>query len=265
MAEIAPVEVDVDVTVRGARERTYPVIEIFGPTIQGEGPDAGLTCSFIRVGGCDYRCSWCDSMYAVDPAEVKAHAEKLTAAEIVDRLPVAPMVVISGGNPALLELGPLVARIQDAGMRVSVETQGSRWKPWLAMVDQLVVSPKPPSSDMVSEEHEAETAGFFAALARQDGATAAIKIVVGSATDYGWAKRFIGLGWPVYLSALTPQPSWSFEPSNEQIEDAEQSAIRMLRDNYAWLCNTVAQDPEMADVRVLPQLHVVAWGLARGV
>jgi 7-carboxy-7-deazaguanine synthase len=36
--------------------RTYPVIEIFGPTIQGEGAEAGLATHFLRVGGCDYRC-----------------------------------------------------------------------------------------------------------------------------------------------------------------------------------------------------------------
>ena len=56
------------------RARGYPVIEIFGPTIQGEGSEAGLATHFIRVGGCDYRCSWCDTMYAVDPAAVRANA-----------------------------------------------------------------------------------------------------------------------------------------------------------------------------------------------
>ena len=53
---------------------TFPVIEIFGPTIQGEGAEAGLPTHFVRLGGCDYRCSWCDTMYAVDPATVRANA-----------------------------------------------------------------------------------------------------------------------------------------------------------------------------------------------
>ena len=62
------------------------MIEVFGPTIQGEGAEAGLPCNFVRLGGCDFRCSWCDTMYAVDPAEVRANAERMTAEQIVDRL-----------------------------------------------------------------------------------------------------------------------------------------------------------------------------------
>src|SRR3954470_4973626 len=84
---------------------TFPVVEVFGPTVQGEGPDAGIPAYFVRFGGCDWRCTWCDSMHAVDPAEVRAHAERLTATEIVDRLRALPpgpgLTVLSGGNPAL--------------------------------------------------------------------------------------------------------------------------------------------------------------------
>ena len=60
------------------RVRTHPVIEVFGPTIQGEGAEAGLPTHFVRFGGCDYRCSWCDTMYAVDPAVLWATAERLS-------------------------------------------------------------------------------------------------------------------------------------------------------------------------------------------
>ena len=48
-------------------EQTYLVQSIFGPTIQGEGPLMGTKTNFIRLAGCDYRCTWCDSMVAVDP------------------------------------------------------------------------------------------------------------------------------------------------------------------------------------------------------
>lgn len=54
--------------------KTLPVIEIFGPTVQGEGAEAGVPTHFLRLGGCDYRCAWCDTMYAVDPATVRASA-----------------------------------------------------------------------------------------------------------------------------------------------------------------------------------------------
>ena len=43
------------------------ISEIFGPTIQGEGPLMGRPTVFVRTGGCDYRCRWCDTLYAVLP------------------------------------------------------------------------------------------------------------------------------------------------------------------------------------------------------
>src|SRR3954449_9550536 len=92
-------------TLAPTRAKLIPIVEIFGPTIQGEGAEAGLATHFVRVGGCDYRCSWCDTMYAVDPATVRATARKLTSDDIVselEHLPGAPeWVTISGGNPAL--------------------------------------------------------------------------------------------------------------------------------------------------------------------
>ena len=50
-----------------ASDAKIRVSEIFGPTIQGEGVLIGLPTVFVRTGGCDYRCSWCDSLHAVDP------------------------------------------------------------------------------------------------------------------------------------------------------------------------------------------------------
>src|SRR3954454_1831515 len=94
------------------RTRTFPVIEIFGPTIQGEGAEAGLPTHFVRLGGCDYRCSWCDTMYAVDPRTVRETAEQLSGEGIIERvrgLAGHPeWVTISGGNPALHRIDALI-------------------------------------------------------------------------------------------------------------------------------------------------------------
>src|SRR5215211_1387636 len=91
--------------------KIFPVIEIFGPTIQGEGAEAGLPCAFVRLGGCDFRCSWCDTMYAVDPAEVRANATRLNSDQIVSELRGLggeyEWVILSGGNPALHDLTEL--------------------------------------------------------------------------------------------------------------------------------------------------------------
>src|SRR5438477_1924010 len=105
---------------------TFPVIEVFGPTIQGEGAEAGLPTHFVRLGGCDYRCSWCDTLYAVLPDEVRRNSTGMTPPEIVVRLQelgaTTPWITLSGGNPALHQLGPLVDALHAASYFVAVET-----------------------------------------------------------------------------------------------------------------------------------------------
>jgi 7-carboxy-7-deazaguanine synthase len=238
--------------------RTHPVIEIFGPTIQGEGAEAGLPTHFIRLGGCDYRCVWCDTMYAVDPRAVRETARRMTDEEVVQEvedLPGRPeWVTISGGNPALHHLAGVVDRLHAAGYKLAVETQGSsRWRPWLQRVDRLTVSPKPPSSGMVSDSHDAAFERFMhAAEAMADRLV--LKVVCFDEADVRWAKRRVA-PWShvrVFFSAGTPVPP------PEDIRTA-------LASSYRWLCERVAGDPALAGVRVLPQLHVVAWGEATGV
>jgi 7-carboxy-7-deazaguanine synthase len=142
------------------------VVETFGPTIQGEGPYAGRVTHFLRLGGCDYRCSWCDTPQAVEPKLVR-QAEDLDGTEVLARLAAldpAPMLVISGGNPALYHLGPLVRELRDRYAVVAVETQGSVFRPWLRDVDSLVVSPKPPSSGMDTLPHMLQFQHFMASV-----------------------------------------------------------------------------------------------------
>jgi 7-carboxy-7-deazaguanine synthase len=248
----------VDLAGSPAKTKTFPVVEIFGPTIQGEGMEAGVPCNFVRFGGCDYLCSWCDTMYAVDPAEVRRNSERLRSEEIVARLEAlagAPQwVVLSGGNPALHSLGGLVEGLHSLGLRVAVETQGSVWRPWLDQVDRLTISPKPPSSGMATEDHRRGFEAFMSkatVLARQ---AAALKIVCFDEIDLRWAKDVAAAhpALPLHLSAGTPVPS--------PADLGEAVAAR-----FRWLCETVAADPDLARAKVLPQLHVIAWGDARGV
>jgi 7-carboxy-7-deazaguanine synthase len=88
-------------------DKEFRIAEIFGPTIQGEGVHAGYPCHFVRFGGCDYRCRWCDSPHAVLP-ELVAALPKMTAEQICNRVRSLPghpkWVVLSGGNPALFDL-----------------------------------------------------------------------------------------------------------------------------------------------------------------
>lgn len=251
-------DVSAPTLTRAPRATTYPVIEIFGPTIQGEGAEAGVPCHFVRLGGCDYRCSWCDTMYAVDPAIVRATATRLTSEEIITRVAGlaggAGWVVLSGGNPALHELGPLVDGLQAQDLQVAVETQGSVWRDWLAAVDRLTISPKPPSSGMATAAHADQLGAFMDRALAVAAERAILKIVCFDAADLAWAAqtaaRYPTL--PLYLSAGTPVPASG--PIREAVGE-----------RYRWLCEQVAADPGLGHARVLPQLHVIAWKEATGV
>src|SRR5207302_11308894 len=88
--------------------RTIMVSECFGPTLQGEGALIGKPTIFVRTGGCDYRCDWCDTRCAVLP-EHRSEWYPITADEVfaeVQRLsghnPI--LVTLSGGNPAMQPL-----------------------------------------------------------------------------------------------------------------------------------------------------------------
>jgi len=169
------------------------VAEIFGPTIQGEGALIGLPTIFVRTGGCDYRCSWCDSLHAVDAAyrdswapmaasEVMAEVERLSGGQPM-------MVTLSGGNPAIQPLGPLIRQGRAKGYRFALETQGSVARGWFADLDMLVLSPKPPSSGMevdwallgrcVEAAERAPVLAVVPEVVRAGAASAALSIGVG--------------------------------------------------------------------------------------
>jgi 7-carboxy-7-deazaguanine synthase len=238
------------------KSKLLPVVEVFGPTIQGEGWLAGAPTYFVRLGGCDWRCSWCDSLHAVLPEEVRK-AERLAEEDILMRLNPddAEWVTLSGGNPALHDLRPLVHDLHRWGMKVAVETQGSRWARWFEDVDHLTVSPKPPSSGMAGEEERVQVDAFMSELRVTHELAASLKIVVFDYPDLEWAlwvaDRFRWL--PFYISSGT--------------RSLEQEPLEATAERYRQVCEWVAKAGTTASrrARVLPQLHVIAWGHSRGV
>ena len=241
-------------------ERRHTVMEVFGPTVQGEGPLVGAACCFVRFGGCDYRCSWCDSKFAVDPAQVREQGERLTDDEVLLRLGAlgtperARWVVLSGGNPALQHLGTLVPRMQRLGYRVQIETQGTVWRPWMMTLDHVVVSPKPPSSGNTTTIPVLER--FVRGMGR---GRMACKVVVFDDVDYRYARDVAracrSWGLEMFLSVGNPETQ---TPATEELRG-------LLLDRYEWLIGKVLGDTDMGDVRVLPQLHALVWGNRRGV
>lgn len=239
--------------------KKFPVAEIFGPTIQGEGPAAGRPTYFIRFGGCDYRCVWCDSMHAVEPEKV-ALLPKLTTAEIIDQLRALPKgafdVVLSGGNPVIWDLTQLVMELNDLGYWIHVETQGSAIRDWLRWVDEIIVSPKPPSSKMTTE---AEITQNFLKQLRQLAATqrmgsmnVSLKYVAFDETDLNYIRHhseMLGLE-ELYISVGT------------KAEDATEDILM----RYRMIIQQVLEHPmPISTVKILPQMHVLLWGHKLGV
>lgn len=234
---------------------TLRIAEIFGPTIQGEGALIGKPTIFVRAGGCDYRCSWCDSMHAVDsafrhnwvamqPDAIMEEIRRLSGAR--------PLTVsISGGNPAIQDFGPLIALGRTEGYGFACETQGSVAQPWFAALDTLVLSPKPPSSgetvDWAKFAHCLE-------LAQGCGHTV-MKIVIFDETDFAWAKD---------AAARHPKLPLYLQPGNPDVDPDQPVCLTAMTERLLWLIEKVTSDRWYAP-RVLPQLHVLVWGNKRGV
>lgn len=120
----------------------YPIIEVF-ESIQGEGTFLGLGASFIRLAGCNLRCPWCDTKHSFDVQE----ASLLSVDAILGTWRFAqPLVVITGGEPTLHDLGPLVRELKKLGKFVTLETNGTNPVPNEWGIDWVTVSPKPGSN-----------------------------------------------------------------------------------------------------------------------
>ena len=122
-----------------------PVLEVFGPTIQGEGRVIGRKTMFVRTAGCDYRCSWCDSAFTWD-GSAKEDIQLMSAEEIYNKLREVGgdnfnHVTISGGNPALIKgIQDLVDLFEEHHIQTALETQGSKFQPWMTQIDDLVLN-----------------------------------------------------------------------------------------------------------------------------
>ena len=115
----------------------YPIMEDFY-TIQGEGAHTGRAAYFIRTGGCDVQCWWCDVKESWDEQK---HPRR-TVKEVVDRAKGsgAEIAVITGGEPLLHDLNALTLGLKNAGMQVHIETSGS--SPVSGHLDWITLSPK---------------------------------------------------------------------------------------------------------------------------
>ena len=257
-----------------AHKDKIPVVEIFGPTIQGEGSLAGEQTLFIRVAACDYRCTLCDSMHAVLATPGKG-ATLMSTEEIVQGIvaldaavgrgpesEITPWVTLSGGNPALWEFGEVVQRLQELGYMVAIETQGSIWSDWIATCDTITTSPKGPG--MGIGKHKAigdvncfvrhiENAGVMRKLV--------FKVpIIEVQEDLVFVEVFMKLypTVPMFLSVGNP---WI----DDNVVDWGTSMRDALLEKYEDIFNEVLKRPILSSAIILPQLHVLLWGNKKGV
>lgn len=166
--------------------RRLPLVEDFY-TIQGEGFHSGKPAYFIRLGGCDVGCSWCDAKYTWNPL---SHPLVPTD-EIVERAASfeAQAIVITGGEPLLYPLDYLTQRLHEHGLEIFLETSGSH--PLSGEFDWICLSPKrkqPP-------------------LAEAFAAASELKVIVETEEDLRWAEECaakVGERCMLFM-----QPEWS--------------------------------------------------------
>jgi 7-carboxy-7-deazaguanine synthase len=238
-----------------------PVMEVFGPTIQGEGMVIGQKTMFVRTAGCDYSCSWCDSSFTWDGTG-KNDIRMLEADEIWEELIRIgrnnfSFVTISGGNPALIKnLDTLIALLKGKNIKIGVETQGSKWQDWFWEIDELTISPKPPSSNMITDFIVLDN--IIENLKQTNPSHhVSLKVVVFDDVDYEYAKN-------VHLRY--PHLPFFLQVGNDDIRTTNnQDLLIHLLKKYELLIDKVMCDETLNNVKVLPQLHALIWGNKRGV
>ena len=101
-----------------SREKSYPIVEIFN-SVQGEGYHTGTPSIFIRFGGCNLQCSWCDTDFS--------KWDKMTISEIMAVLGQwkTKRVIFTGGEPAIQKLRPLSDELHSKGYNIAIETNGT--------------------------------------------------------------------------------------------------------------------------------------------
>jgi organic radical activating enzyme len=173
---------------------TYPIVETFH-SIQGEGSWSGVNAFFIRLGGCDVYCTWCDQKESWNAKRYPQYALADLIAQARSCQPA--IVIITGGEPLMHDLTPLSGELRRAGLRVHLETSGahpfSGEFDWVTFSPKRFKSPHPSIYDRASE----------------------LKIVVVNVEDLEWAEAQASLVKDATLKYL--QPEWNTPASQELI------------------------------------------------
>ena len=169
-----------------ANSVSYPIVETFH-SVQGEGAWTGVNAFFIRLGGCDVYCPWCDQ-------KESWNAQRHPKFPVNDLVQLATevnpaIVIITGGEPLMHDLNPLTQSLKEQDLQVHLETSGAH--PFTGLFDWVTFSPKTykaPHDSIYQQANE-------------------LKIVIGKEGDLDWARsqeKKVGSTTIKYL-----QPEWN--------------------------------------------------------
>lgn len=175
-------------------------------TVQGEGAYTGAAAWFIRLGGCDVGCAWCDVKESWD---VNAHPQ-VTAGTLVDEAVAskAPICVVTGGEPAMHDLTALTEGLQAAGIRTHIETSGTH--PLTGSWDWVTFSPK----------------RFKAPLDAIYAQTDELKVIVVNRQDLEWGRE--------HAARLEAPARLYFQPEWDRREQVLDYTVAFVQENTEW-------------------------------
>jgi organic radical activating enzyme len=201
----ASTKIEMDKTQKIREGLMLPLMEAFY-TVQGEGIHTGVPAYFIRLGGCDVGCVWCDVKESWDAGKWPV----LDIEEIVDQALVYPgrTVVITGGEPLMYNLGPLTALLKENGFSTHIETSGAH--PFSGNFDWVCFSPKKFKAPHPSIYDHADE----------------LKVVIYHKSDFDFAEKHAELVKQTCKKLI--QPEWS--KSGQMME----SIVAFVKNHPNW-------------------------------
>lgn len=184
---------------------SLPVMEHFY-TLQGEGYHQGKAAYFIRLGGCDVGCVWCD---VKDSWDAEKHP-KLNIEDLIFNISKTPsqIAVITGGEPLMHNLDELTSALQTAGLKTNIETSGAhplsgKWD-WICLSPKKFKAPLPEILPFANE----------------------LKIVVFNKSDFDWAEK--------YAALVSPDCKLFLQPEWDKAAEITPLIIEYIKANPKW-------------------------------
>lgn len=218
------------------------ITEIFY-SLQGETSLSGIPFSFIRLTGCNLRCTYCDSAYAFKGGK------KMSIDEVLENIKPHGVknVLVTGGEPLLQRNTPaLVLALKKAGYTVSIETSGESSIAPVRENARIILDVKTPGSGM-------QRGGWrenFPLLKKGDE----VKFVITSESDYEWAKEFVQSGKIPNTCEIL------FSPAIAALGAPGGDSVQLLSSQLGptWLAEQILKD--RLPVRFQYQIHKLLWG-----